>query len=404
MISAVRPHTKLAAALMAAGVFATTPAVVGAGPEPTPVLSNIAVRHASFVTDALYAGGDVVSAVTNAVEIAVDLAVGMNYYWDDSDYGAGVPVNPISLAAAALQNPGSALSYLAQLLLNPSDNYSYYTYPWYFKAHVLQQLVSALPAALSVPIDDAIDNIADSINTFFAANLPDSTPTTDFLGQAYGGQPGWSVYAVQNALAVPTQLLSALTYYVAYLPANLEATVESAIQTPADIPGLVSNLIYSTFSPDYFQGNTLEQGGLLGNLTWIVTKPFLGLPAPISDLANNIYAGFTSAVSNLLSNLPTPLVPTPFPSAAAAASATPTATAAMVKDAAATEDSSSADQTSANEQTAETPKAHAPVRPSRKAVTPERNSAKQSHAGKADGGSTGGKGGSARPGKARDAA
>lgn len=416
MSIAARPHTKLAAALLAAGVVAAAPAAIGGAPESLPVLSGVGVRPASLITDALYSAGDAVTAVTNALEIGVDFVVGLNYYWDDSDYGFGVPVNPVSLAMAALQNPGSAASYLAQLLLNPSNSYANYTYPWYFKVAVVEQLVNVLPAALSAQIIGAINNVADGINTFFAANLPDPTPTADYLADVYSGQPGWSVYAVQNALAVPTQILSALTSYVAYLPASLEATVESAIQKPADIPGLLSNLVYNALDPDLYDG-------LLGNLTWIVTKPFFSLPSPIGGLAHNLYDGFVSAVNGLLHNLPAPITPTPFAAAAVSAAATPTAAAsAKPKDTAPTADSTSTDSTSTDqtsteqtsteqsdgvatdEQAAEPSKAHAPVRPSRKATTTDKKSAPQSQAGKSDGGSAGGHGRSARPGKADNAA
>ncbi|APE16899.1 hypothetical protein BOH72_18275 [Mycobacterium sp. WY10] len=385
--------------------MAAAPAAVGAAPETLPVLSGVGVQPVSFVTDALYSAGDAVTAVTNAIEIGVDLAVGLNYYWDDSDYGVGVPVNPVSLLVAALQNPGSAASYLAQLLLNPSDNYTNYTYPWYFKVAVVEQLVNVLPAALSAPIVDAINNIADGIDSFFAANLPDPTPTVDYLAGVYGGQPGLSVYALQNALAVPTQVLSALTYYVAYLPANLEATLESAIQTPADIPGLLSNLVHQALDPDLYDG-------LLGNLAWIVTKPFYSLPSPISDVVDNIYTGFTTAVNNILSKLPTPITPTPFASAAVAAAKTPAAsTEDELKAAAITEDSASAEEQSiakaddaaTDEAVAAPTKARGQAPATRKAA-PDKKSVKQSQAGKSDGGPAGSHGRSARPGKADTAA
>jgi hypothetical protein len=195
------------------------------------------------------------------------------------------------------------------------------------------------------------------------------------------------------------------------VPGDLEATVESAIQDPTEIPGLLSNLVYNVLDPNL-------GSGLLGNLARDIAKPFFYLPSPIGEsapgaqdgLAWNLYNGFVDTVSNLLSNLPAPITPTPFPSAAAAASATPVAAAVKVKDAGATEDSTTAssadptDDAKAGEQAAETSKAHAQVRPSRKAVAPERKSAKQSQAGKSDGGSTGGHGRSARPGKSNSGA
>ncbi|BBY63279.1 hypothetical protein [Mycolicibacterium helvum] len=390
----VRPHTKLAAALLTAGVVATTPAMVGAAPEATLTLSNIAVRNTSVVTDVLYNFGDAVNAVANAAVIATDGVLGLNFYTDDSDFGQGVPWNPVFAALAAVQNPaaiGSVLSYIAQLYLNPSDNYPNYTYAWYTNAYVLQQLAALLPAPLSTNVSDAINGLADGINDAFA-NLPDPTAAVDSLAVMYSTVPGRLVYAVQSTLGLPVFLAADVAYWAAYVPGDLEATVESAIQNPSEIPGLLSNLVYNVFDPNL-------GAGLLGNVARDIAKPFFYLPSPIGEsapgaqdgLAWNLYNGFVSAVDGLLSNLPAPITPTPFPSAAAAASATPASAAAKAKDSAASDVS-----TTSADQKAETPKAHVRVRPSLKAAGPEHKSAKQGQAAKSDGGSTGGKGGSAR--------
>lgn len=396
MFAAVRPHTKLAAALLTAGMVATVPAAVGAGPDALPVLSNVAVQPASFVTDALYAAGDVVSAAADTLLIGTNLALGLNYYWDDSDFGSGVPVNPLFLAAAALQNPGSALSYLTQVLLNPSDNYNYYTYPWYLKAAVLEPLIALLPAPLSSTVLGAVNGLANGINDALS-NLPDPTAAVDSLAFQYNTTAGRLVYAVQNAIALPVTLLTAVTYYLAYLPASIEATFESAIQAPADIPGLLSNLVYNALDPDLY-------GGLLGNLSYNLLKPGFFLPAPIGEsslgahdgLVYGAYDAFANAVSGLLSILPAPISPTPI---AFPASATPAA--AQSKAAAAPQDSSAA---AADSPSAEVPTATSKGQSARKPVVPSRSAAadKQQRSAKSDnttktkGDSAGGKGKSAR--------
>jgi hypothetical protein len=375
--------------------------MVGGGPDSLPVLSGVGVRPASFVTDALNAVGDVVSAAADAVMIPTDALTGLNYYWDDSDFGWGTPINPLFLAVAAAQNPGSALSYVLQTYLNPSDNYGdpndntifYYAYPWYFKSSVIDPLVSLLPAALGTPIDDAINGFANAINTAFT-NLPDPTPAITSLWNQYNTPAGRLIYAAQAAIALPVTLGVAVAYYLAYLPANLEATVESAIQNPADIPGLLSNLVYDALDPDLYDG-------LLGNLSYNLLKPSFFLPAPVGEssfgaqdgLAYGLYEQFANAVSGLLSVLPTPVTPTPFPSAAAAAPA-----AAKTKAAAAAETSST-----------ESPKVQGQAQSARKAaprssVADKQQSPAKSSAKKAKGDSAGGKGGSARAGKANGAA
>ena len=404
MFLSARPHTKLAAAVLTAGMVATAPAIVGAGPESMRSLSNAGVQPASFVTDVLNNAGSVVSAAASAVLIGTDLVLGLNYYWDDADFGWGVPFNPVFWAAAFSDNPRSALSYLLQTYLNPSDNYvdpsnttiPYYAYPWYLKNDVILQLVNVLPAPLAAPITQAINNVANGINHAFA-NLADPTPAITAMWQLYNTPIGRLIYAAQDVIALPVTLAAAVTYYLAYLPADLEATFESAIQHPADIPGLLSHLVYGALDPDLYQG-------LLGNLTYNLVKPLFFLPPPTGDsgfgtrdgLAWSLYSHFVDTVNHLLSYLPTPITPTPLPSAAVSASA-----AAVSKGVAAQEDSPSPAterqpaerKGGAQGQSARTPRG----------VKQER-AAKSGGTKKAKGERVGGHGRSARPGKADTAA
>lgn len=402
MVVSARAHTKVAAALLAAGVVATAPALVGPTPETLRPLSHVAVQPASFITDALYNAGSVVSAAFSAVEIGTDLALGLNYYWDDSDFGWGVPINPVFLAAAFADNPGSALSYLLQTYLNPSDNYVdpsdntiyYFAYPWYFKNDVLLPLVNVLPAAFAAPITQAINNIADGMNDAFT-KLPDPTDAINRMWDLYNTPLGRLIYAGQDAVALPVTLLSSVAYYLAYLPADVEATVESAIQHPADIPGLLSNLVYGALDPDLYDG-------LLGTVTYNLLKPLFFLPSPIGEtgfkthdgLAYSLYSGFVGAVNNLLSYLPAPISPTPFASAAVSAAATSNAAPAQSNSA-----SSAAEERSGPEVRGQGRSARKPDH-----VAKKPDAAKSYSATKAKAGTTGGHGRSARPGKPTDGA
>ncbi|WP_319437146.1 hypothetical protein [Mycobacterium sp. RTGN5] len=396
-----RTHTKLAAALLTAGMVATAPAVVGAGPQTLPVVSNIDVRSASFITDGLNAFGDVVSAAADAFMIGSDFALGLNYYWDDSDYGWGVPINPVFLAVAAAQNPGSALSYFLQTYLNPSDIYGdpndntiyYYSYPWYVKSAVIDPLVGLLPVQLGAAVNTAINDFANAINTAFAS-LPDPTPTVTSMWDQYNTTGGRMVYALQSALGLPATLATAVVYYLAYLPETLEGTAEAAIRNPANIPGLLSSLVYDALDPNLY-------GGLLGNLSYNLFKPSFFLPAPIGEsslgahdgLAYGAYQNFANAVSGLLSVLPTPVVPVPFPSAATA----PTAPTAAKSAEATASETSSTESPTVDSQGQSAGKATRSSAADRHA-----NSAKPS-AKKAKGDSTS-KGGSARANKSHGAA
>ena len=417
MSVALRPHTKLAAALMTAGVVAAGPTVTGTSPEALPVLSNVAVHPTSLITDALYGAGDVVSAVADTFLIGTDLALGLNYYWDDSDFGYGVPTNPLFFAVAAAQNPGSALSWLAQTYLNPSDNYANYSYPWYFKSAVIEPLVGLLPAALSSPVLDAINGVANSINVALSS-LPDPTPAVDSLWYQYDTVAGSALYALQSAIALPVTLLTAATYYLAYLPATVEATVESAIRQPADIPGLVSNLVWDALDPNLY-------GGLLGNVSYNLFKPAFFLPAPIGDtsigahdgLAYNAYQGFANAVTGLLSLLPTPVAPTPFAAAASSATSAAASPAAAEDGGSVAAESPAVDQVGEGDgakTAAPSPvaaDAHARVRsgakasaPNNKAAAPDRTSARESKAAKSEGNSTASQSKPAHSSKKRNAA
>lgn len=312
MSISIQPRTRLAAALLATGVVAAGPASITNLPQSPPLVTNLTVQPASIVTDVLYGFGQAASAVADAFAVGTDFALGLNYYWDDSDFGEGVPINPVSAVIAALQDPASTFSYLAQLYLNPSEGYAYYTYPWYAKVAVIEPLLEILPTALSTPLVDLVNGIADGIGGALQ-NLPDPSAAVNILASQYSTTIGRLVYAAQSAIALPVTLGVAFTYWASYLPATLEASLESAIQNPSDIPGLLSNIVYDALDPNLYDG-------LLGNISYNLAKPFFYLPAPIGEsapgaqdgLAYSLYSGFTQAVDSLLSLLPSPVQPTPF--------------------------------------------------------------------------------------------
>jgi hypothetical protein len=363
--------------------------MVSTGLESPPVISNVAVRPASVITDTLLTLSEVVNAVADTVMLGTDLALGLNFDWEDADFGIGVPTNPLFWAMAAAQNPGSALSYMVQLYLNPSDNYVAnfnYTYPWFMKELVVDSVIFRLPPPLRSALSDAVNGVADSINAALSG-LPDPTPAWLAVRQQYNTPGGRLIYAVQNAIALPVTLATAVVYYVGRLPATLEATVESALQDPAEIPGLLSNLVHRALDPDLFEG-------LLGNLSYNLLKPLMFLPAPIGQssygahdgFAYSLYQGLRNAANGFLSTLPAPIEPTPWVPFAAAVPAA----------------SAERNAAGSDRRTAESPNAHGRAQSGRKAVIGssgadrEQTSTKSDNAKKATGGSTGGHGRSAR--------
>jgi molybdopterin-guanine dinucleotide biosynthesis protein A len=294
--SCARPQTKFAAALVAAGVVTAASLVAVPENRSLPVL-NIDVAKASVITDALYGLGNAIDGVDSGVLWA---SVG----------GLSLPFEASTVIALAAQNPSIApnlLSYLVQRYVNPSDNFSWVTYPWLIKTESIEPLAALLPSPLSDDIISAVNGIADAINDALAG-LPSADPGGDAVVDFLATDIGRTFNAVNLAVTVPAYVLSNIVSYLGYLPADLEATLESAIQDPSEIPGLASNLLNLLLSPD-------PNVGLLGILLQNVSDPLTTLPGPIGELANNTVTAISDSIDNLLSLLPPPISPTPFPSA-----------------------------------------------------------------------------------------
>ena len=294
--SSVRTQTKFTAALVAAGVVSAASLGGVSDNRSLPVL-NIDVAKASVITDVLQGFGNAIDGVNAGVLWA---SVG----------GSSLPFEAATVIALAAQNPSIAsnlLSYLVQRYVNPSDNFPWITYPWLIKVDSIEQLAGVLPSPLSDDIINAVNGIADAINDALAG-LPSADPGGDAVVDFLATDIGRTFDAVNLAVTAPAYMLSNIVSYLGYLPVNLEATLESAIQDPSEIPGLASNLVNMLLSAD-------PTVGLLGILLQNATDPLTTLPGPVGELANNTYNSVVDGVNNLLSLLPPPITPTPFPSA-----------------------------------------------------------------------------------------
>jgi hypothetical protein len=289
-----RPQTKLAAALLAAGVVSAA-SIVGVPENRDLPTINIDVANASVITDWLWNFGDAVSGVAEGVAVP--------FY-----AGISLPFDATAAIAAAVQNPSlspNVLSWLVQRYVNPSDVYGQYTYPWGFKVSSIEPLAGLLPYPLGLNVIDAVNQIADAINGALSG-LPSSVPGQIATNAFWDTDIGRTVNAAGLAATAPVWMLYDTATYLGYLPGDLEATVESAIRNPSQIPGLVSNLVYGLVSP---------YGGLLGSELFEVSRPFTNLPGPIGELASNIVNAIAEGIRGVLSQLPTPITPKPFPSA-----------------------------------------------------------------------------------------
>lgn len=284
----VRPQTKFAAALVAAGVVSAA-SIVGV-PEyrGLPAITTD-VANASVVTDVLYGLGDAVNAVAAGVTIALDGAFSL-------------PFDALTAIAAAAQNPTlspNVLSWLVQRYVNPSASYMPYTYAWDIRAYSIEPLAELLPNPFGPAIINAVEQISNAIGAALS-HLPSSAPGVDATDAFWGTDIGRTLAAVNYAVTAPVWMLYNTVYYLGYLPADLEATFESAIRNPSEIPGLVSNLVYGLLSPSY---------GLLGGLLDAAARPFDTLPGPIGELASSVFTAISDTVDHLLSRLPDPISP-----------------------------------------------------------------------------------------------
>jgi hypothetical protein len=292
--TSVRPETKFAAALVAAGVVSAA-SIVGVPENRGLPVINIDVANASVITDALYGLGDAVNGV----------AAGAAWTFDGA---FSLPFDGLSAAVIATQYPSlspNLLSWLVQRYANPSDLYPYWSYPWAIKVDSIEPLAGLLPSPIGSSIIDAVNQIANAINDGLSG-LPDPTAGEFATGQFWSTDIGRTVVAANYAFTAPVWMLYETAYYLGYLPADLEATVESAIQDPSEIPGLLSNLVYGLLSPS---------SGLLGGLLYYATLPLTTLPGPIGELSTNFVIAISDGIDGLLSLLPAPISPTPFPSA-----------------------------------------------------------------------------------------
>lgn len=294
MTATARPMpTKLAAAIVAAGVVSTG-AVVAVPDDRSAHVITAEVAPTSIVTDLLYNFGDVVNGTIGAVTVI-------------SDANTSLPFDISTATLIALNTPSiapSLFSWLVQRYLNPSDYYPPYTYAWDFKAS-LELIAGVLPPVLSTPIINALNNVADGIGAFLGDNLASALPgivATDYFWEQ--SDIGRTVWAANLAATVPIYLTYNVVSFLGYLPATLEATFESALRDPTEIPNLLSNLVYEVAGPD----------GLLQTLARILTDPLIALPGPLSTLTEQIRDAVFDGVDNLLSLLPTPIEPTPFAS------------------------------------------------------------------------------------------
>lgn len=301
--TASRPHTRLAAALVAAGVASA--AAVTTVPERPTVGMNVA--NVSVVTDALSGVGKGVEVLTSLVGIHVDATVSL-------------PFEATLAVLAAQQHPelsANVLSYLVQRFVNPAVGAPIYAYPWETE-QTAALVASLLPYPFGGLVEEARLAFADAFDGVLG-QLPDPLPGFDVVQAIMNDTAlGGAVVAGQLAVRAPLYMAWNMINYLGNVPVNVEATIESALHAPGQIPGLLSNLVYGLLSP---KANV----GLLGQLLDNAVDPLTWLPGPIGfgssaavGLANQVRAVIVAAMNGVLSALPTPVKPAALPAGTAA--------------------------------------------------------------------------------------
>jgi hypothetical protein len=312
MNALVRPHTKLAAALVAAGVVSAASVVSMPAHRGLPTISaNIA--YTSAVTDTLGDVGQGVEVLSSLVGIHVDATISL-------------PFEATLAVLAAAQHPelsANVLSYLVQRFVNPTVGDPIHAYPFDTELTVAR-LADLLPYPLGPSatepglILDGGKIFGDVFNSVLG-QLADPLPGFEAVNAVMDDTVlGGAIVAGHLAARAPMNMAWNSANYLGYLPANLEASLESAIQRPDEIPGLVSKLVHGLLSPD-------AQVGLFGKLLDNAVDPFTWLPAPIgysSDamvgLANQTRDAIAGVMSGVLTALPAPVTPSALPSGAGA--------------------------------------------------------------------------------------
>jgi hypothetical protein len=286
--------TKLAAAIVAAGV-ASTGAVVALPDDrvTTPVISA-EVQPASFITDVLYTFGDVVSGTVGMISALADAQTSLPF-----DFST------VGLIALNLEDPtlrDSLFSWAIQRYLNPSDSYPYGSFAQDFKSE-LQFALGFLPPSLYTAAYNAINEVANAIGETFETALLDPVFGDDATTAFWFDDPlGQTIYAARLAAVAPIYLNYNVVDYFAYLPAVLEATFESALRDPSEIPGLISNLVWETVGYPW---------SLFNRVVYPLVAPIIALPGPFGDITVDILQGVHNVIAGVLDLLPTPVEPTP---------------------------------------------------------------------------------------------
>ncbi|MCV7282825.1 hypothetical protein H7J88_24625 [Mycolicibacterium flavescens] len=284
--------TRLAAAIVAAGVVSTGAAVVEESDHRISQTITAEVAPASIVTEMLYNFGTIVSGAAGAYAAVADAQTSLPF-----DFGTA--------ALIALENPTlgpSLFSWFVQRYLNPSDGYPPYTYAWDLKSSI-QSIASTFPPPIGGAIITGLNQFADAIGAAFADLLPDPSAGIGATTYFWDSTPiGQTVWAANLAAVAPIYVVTNVISNLAYLPATLEATFESALRDPSQILNNLSYLAHGLLGP----------GGLLGGVVDPIVAPFIALPGPIGDFSQQLVDAFYGGVDALLGLLPPPIPPTPF--------------------------------------------------------------------------------------------
>jgi len=290
MSAIARPlPTKLAAAIVAAGV--TTAGVAVEMPEIRHQATTVAaeVTNASFITDLLWRYGDLVASGAAGLGVTSHLLTTL-------------PLDLARTGLAAFVDPlltPSLISWLVQQYANPSDNFPFDSYARQFKAEFLESLVDVVPL-LGPVLAGAINAAGNAFGDVMAFLLPDvNAGYQAILNLANDGGIGQLLYTAEVAAILTSVVAKDVLVYLAYLPAKLEATFEAVLFDFGNLPGFVSNLAYDLLGTE----------GLVGTVVEHVIAALGPIPAPFDEIVEQVKQTIFEGIDAVLSPLPAPISP-----------------------------------------------------------------------------------------------
>jgi len=279
--------TKLAAAVVAAGVASAGAVVELPDLRERAATVTAEVANASVVTDVLASLAEIGQGLSYGTATLIDAI-------------ATLPFDVAQVGLVALQDTAlvpNLVSWLAQYYLNPDPSLpNWWTYAAGLTDNAL--LVTDNLPFVGASLSQLISQIAAVTAETLESALPDLLPGLAALEGFWASPLGRLINSANFLITGPVWAAATAVTYLGYLPADLEATLEATLTNPADFLGYVS----------WLADTYLSSLGMLGDVTYWLTLPVTNLPI-VGDIAVGILDAVFDVVDGVLGLLPAPVNP-----------------------------------------------------------------------------------------------